>query len=51
MADANSTGCARPYLEIICAAATAPTVYDALDVAGDVLRRLTKFARVEIRHG
>ncbi|KHK58185.1 hypothetical protein PI86_11035 [Burkholderia sp. A9] len=31
-------------------AATAPTVYDALDVCGDALRRLAEFARAEVRH-
>lgn len=42
-------------LEIIRAAlrdaATAPTVYDALDVTGDALRRLAELVRVEVRHG
>ncbi|WP_169742645.1 hypothetical protein [Paraburkholderia ferrariae] len=33
------------------AAATAPTVYDALDVTGDALRRLAEIARGEVRHG
>lgn len=41
-------------LEIIRAAlrdaATAPTVYDALDVTGDALRRLADIARAEVRH-
>lgn len=41
-------------LEIIRAAlrdaATAPTVYDALDVTGDALRRLAEIARAEVRH-
>lgn len=32
-------------------AATAPTVYDALDVAGDALRRLAEIARAEVAHG
>lgn len=43
-----------PILEIIQAAlrdaATAPTVYDALDVTGDALRRLAEIARAEVRH-
>jgi len=42
-------------LEIIRAAlreaATAPTVYDALDVTGDALRRLAEIARAEVSHG
>ncbi|WP_293033103.1 hypothetical protein [Paraburkholderia sp.] len=42
-------------LEIIRAAlrdaATAPTVFDALDVTGDALRRLAELARAEVRHG
>jgi hypothetical protein len=33
------------------AAATAPTVYDALDVTGDALRRLAEIVRAEVRHG
>lgn len=41
-------------LEIIRAAlrdaALAPTVFDALDVTGDALRRLAEIARVEVRH-
>ena len=32
-------------------AATAPTVYDALDVTGDALRRLADIARAEVSHG
>lgn len=32
-------------------AATAPTVYDALDVTGDALRRLAEIARAEVHHG
>lgn len=55
MADANSTAHPRLPLEIIRAAlrdaATAPTVYDALDVTGDALRRLAEFARAEVHHG
>ncbi|WP_181146502.1 hypothetical protein [Burkholderia multivorans] len=31
-------------------AATAPTVFDALDVTGDALRRLAELARAEVRH-
>jgi len=31
-------------------AATAPTVFDALDVTGDALRRLAEIARAELRH-
>ncbi|WP_293039469.1 hypothetical protein [Paraburkholderia sp.] len=42
-------------LEIIRAAlrdaATAPTVFDALDVTGDALRRLAELARAEVAHG
>lgn len=41
-------------IEIIRAAlrdaATAPTVFDALDVTGDALRRLAEIAREEVRH-
>jgi hypothetical protein len=41
-------------IEIIRAAlrdaATAPTVFDALDVTGDALRRLAELARAEVRH-
>jgi len=41
-------------LEIIRAAlrdaATAPTVFDALDVTGDALRLLAEIARAEVRH-
>ncbi|WP_182910080.1 hypothetical protein [Burkholderia pseudomallei] len=55
MANANFTRDALPSLEIIRAAlrdaATAPTVYDALDVTGDALRRLGELARAEVRHG
>jgi hypothetical protein len=32
-------------------AATAPTVFDALDVTGDALRRLAELARSEVFHG
>jgi hypothetical protein len=42
-------------LEIIRAAlrgaATAPTVFDALDLTGDALRRLAELARAEVRYG
>ncbi|MBB3255446.1 hypothetical protein F4827_000346 [Paraburkholderia bannensis] len=42
-----------PVLEIIRAAlrdaATAPTVFDALDLTGDALRRLADIAREEAR--
>jgi len=42
-------------IEIIRAAlrdaATAPTVFDALDLTGDALRRLAELARAEVRHG
>ncbi|WP_175938255.1 hypothetical protein [Caballeronia sp. BCC1704] len=31
-------------------AATAPTVFDALDIAGDALRQLGEIARAEVRH-
>jgi hypothetical protein len=55
MANANFTQGAMTPLEIIRAAlrdaATAPTVFDALDVTGDALRRLAELARVEVRHG
>ncbi|WP_321899123.1 hypothetical protein [Paraburkholderia heleia] len=33
------------------AAPIAPTVYDALDVAGEALRRLAEIARAEACHG
>jgi hypothetical protein len=32
-------------------AATAPTVFDALDVTGDALRRLAELVREEVAHG
>jgi hypothetical protein len=32
-------------------AATAPTVFDALDVTGDALRRLAELARAEVQYG
>lgn len=32
-------------------AAMAPTVYDALDVAGEALRQLAGLARAEVHHG
>jgi hypothetical protein len=32
-------------------AATAPTVFDALDITGDALRQLAEFARAEVLHG
>ncbi|MCP3714881.1 hypothetical protein [Paraburkholderia sp. CNPSo 3281] len=32
-------------------AATAPTVYDALDVTGEALRQLADLARAEVHHG
>lgn len=55
MANANFTRDALPPLEIIraalCDAATAPTVFDALDVTGDVLCRLAELARAEVCHG
>jgi len=42
-----------PALDLINAAlrdaATAPTVYDALDACGDALRRLADLARAEVR--
>ncbi|VWC01018.1 hypothetical protein BLA6860_04833 [Burkholderia lata] len=45
---------AQSSLEIIRnalrAAALAPTDSDALDVAGDALRRLADLARIEVRH-
>ena len=48
MAVIHSTGQHRPPLEIIRTAlrdaATAPTVYDALDVTGDALRHLAELA-------
>lgn len=54
MAVAYSTERERSTLEIIRTAlrdaALAPTVYDALDVTGEALRRLAKFARAEARH-
>lgn len=54
MANANFTGRPHSPLEIIRAAlrdaATAPTVFDALDVTGDALRRLAELARAEVRH-
>ncbi|WP_198432882.1 hypothetical protein [Burkholderia ubonensis] len=41
-------------IEIIRAAlhdaAVAPTVFDALDVTGEALRRLAELARAEVRH-
>ncbi|WP_175776622.1 hypothetical protein [Burkholderia anthina] len=43
-----------PTLEIINRAlreaATAPTVFDALDTCGDALRRLAEIAHSEARH-
>ncbi|WP_261535568.1 hypothetical protein [Burkholderia multivorans] len=43
-----------PALEIINRAlreaATAPTVFDALDACGDALRRLAEIAHAEARH-
>ncbi|BAN22370.1 putative uncharacterized protein [Caballeronia insecticola] len=33
------------------AAATAPTVFDALDITGDALRQLGELARAEVLHG
>jgi len=48
MANTNFTRGSLPPLEIIRAAlrdaATAPTVYDALDVTGEALRRLAELA-------
>ncbi|WP_174971433.1 hypothetical protein [Pandoraea morbifera] len=42
-------------IEIIRAAlreaATAPTVFDALDVTGEALRRLAELAQAEVAHG
>ncbi|VVG71652.1 hypothetical protein PAP18089_02637 [Pandoraea apista] len=42
-------------IEIIRAAlreaATAPTVFDALDVTGEALRRLADLAKAEVSHG
>lgn len=35
----------------LCAAALAPTVTDALDVAGEALRRLAERAHAEVHHG
>ncbi|WP_371142388.1 hypothetical protein [Burkholderia cepacia] len=47
-------GQTQSTIEIIRAAlrdaATAPTVFDALDVTGDALRRLAELARAEVRH-
>lgn len=55
MANGNFTGRLHSPLEIIRAAlraaATAPTVFDALDVTGDALRRLAELARAEVTHG
>jgi hypothetical protein len=52
-ADAYSTERERSTLEIIPTAlrdaTLAPTVYDALDVTGEALRRLAEFAHVEAR--
>lgn len=52
---ANSTGLDRPPLKIIRialrGAEPAPTVYDALDVNREALRRLAKLARAQVRHG
>ncbi|WP_167530904.1 hypothetical protein [Paraburkholderia agricolaris] len=42
-------------LKIICAAlrdaATAPTLFDALDATGDAPRCPAELARMEVRHG
>ncbi|MCA7958051.1 hypothetical protein LGM14_11105 [Burkholderia multivorans] len=55
MANAILPGCDARPIEIIRAAlraaATAPTVFDALDVTGDALRRLAELARAEVTHG
>ncbi|MGF6608777.1 hypothetical protein OKW45_003699 [Paraburkholderia sp. WSM4175] len=55
MANAYFTERGRSPLEIIRTAlrdaALAPTVFDALDLAGDALRRLAELARAdEFRH-
>ncbi|MFT4063354.1 hypothetical protein [Paraburkholderia sp.] len=51
MADVILPSVAARPLEIIRAAALAPTYQNALDVTGDALRRLADLSRAEVSHG
>lgn len=48
MANANFTGCTRPYLEIIHTPASTPKAYDAPAPTSDALRHI---AETEASHG